>query len=467
MARVFDRAHNESTLVTPTNRAWVPRGAPITGVAWVLSVVVHVGLASVVVWLAVSNWKREAEQDEADARARQGSGELEIDLPGVADGVVTADETRDPLGDPPVPRGGAAIARTDDGYTGKGGDETAAIKAIHLTDRDEAMRLSPDLVSRFDRDQQQRIKSGTVRMSWEDRRATTHPMELTFIASGKGERQERRELAKTDPSRGAMESTFASTLGGSLGDLPAFAGDLGEAPPTPDGVTTADARSGSKLEGATLSSPGLGAHGAAAGVDHRASAAVALARPDVTLGPIAVPAIDKARPKDDVDSEQEVSTIVRSLVHASAAGGATGDGRGGTGGGGATSSGATSGEGSHARPLGTGDGDLFDLDTSDPRLLPYFRRLHAKLDPLWANAFPRSAMLELKQGTVILEFTIEQSGAAHVHWPPLRPSGIDEFDRNCADAIRRASPFDPIPASLGVKQLRVRAPFDAKSPIVD
>jgi TonB family protein len=99
--------------------------------------------------------------------------------------------------------------------------------------------------------------------------------------------------------------------------------------------------------------------------------------------------------------------------------------------------------------------------------MPYFRKLHAKLDPLWANAFPRSAMLELKQGTVILEFTIDENGTAKVSWPPLRPSGIEEFDRNCADAIRRASPFDPIPASLGVKQLKVRAPFDAKSPIVD
>jgi TonB family protein len=102
-------------------------------------------------------------------------------------------------------------------------------------------------------------------------------------------------------------------------------------------------------------------------------------------------------------------------------------------------------------------------------LLPYFRKIHAKVDPLWANAFPKSAMLELKQGTVIIEFTIASDGTAKVTWPPIRPSGIDEFDRNCADAIRRASPFDPIPAVLkeaGRTTLKIRAPFIAKNPII-
>jgi len=56
-----------------------------------------------------------------------------------------------------------------------------------------------------------------------------------------------------------------------------------------------------------------------------------------------------------------------------------------------------------------------------------------------------------------------------VTWPPIRPSGIDEFDRNCADALRRASPFEPLPASLraaGRTMLKIRAPFVARNPIV-
>jgi TonB family protein len=116
--------------------------------------------------------------------------------------------------------------------------------------------------------------------------------------------------------------------------------------------------------------------------------------------------------------------------------------------------------------MGVGEGETFDFWTNDPRLVNYFRQLHARIDPLWANAFPKSAMLELKQGTVILMFTVFADGHASVHWPPLRPSGIDEFDRNCADAIRRAAPFPPIPRDLGVGSLTIRAPFVANNPVV-
>ena len=363
------------------------------------------------------------------------------------------------------------MARVDDGERGRGGDATAALKAIHLTDSDRSVRLSPDLVSRLDRDQQQRIKSSLSRASREDRRATTRPMEATFIASGAGHRQERRPVAAADPSRGAHEAIAPGVVGGELGgapsSLPPYAGELSSGVASPQAPAMADGRRGAALQGGLRDSPGVGVHGMPPGADHRASAAVASARPDVTQGAIAVASMDKSRPRDDVDSEQEVSTLVRSLVHASVAGGLTGEGRGGSGGGGDTASGAASGTGSHAAPLGVGAGSLFDLDTADPRLMPYFRRIHAKVEPLWANAFPRSAIVELKQGTVILEFVIDASGAARVLWPPLRPSGIPEFDRNCADALRKASPFDPIPASLGVRSLRVKAPFTARSAIVN
>jgi TonB family protein len=433
-----------------------------------MSLVVHLALASGVVFLAVRNWAHEEAEREAEIdRQRQAGLDLTLDLPGVTDGTLDSNATVDPRGDAPTASGGSTIARVDDGDLGHGGDNAAAVKAIHLTDRDEGILLSPDLISRLDRSQQHRIKSSSIRTSWEDRRSTTHPMEATFIAMGKGDRQERRVVAQTDPSRGAMQALAPSTIGGNPGTLPTFAGDDTQGPAADRAVTYSTTAPGSHDDGSLTSSPGLGAHGANAGTDHRSSAAVANARPDVTQGPVAIPAIDKSKPRDDVDSEQEVSTIVRSLVHASTAGGPNGDGRGGTGGGGPTASGGTSGDGSHSKPLGVGDGDLFDLDTNDPRLVPYFRRLHAKIDPLWVNAFPRSAMLELKQGTVIIDFTIDENGTAHVSWPPVRPSGIDEFDRNCAEAIRKAGPFDPIPASLGVKKLHVRAPFTARSTIVD
>jgi TonB family protein len=189
-------------------------------------------------------------------------------------------------------------------------------------------------------------------------------------------------------------------------------------------------------------------------------------RPDVTRGPIAVQAAERGKIRDDVDAEQEVATVLRALVHGSTAGGAPGMDRGGSSLGGDPGAGGDRGPGSHPDPLGDGSSDWFDINTSDPRLVPYFRRVHARIEPLWADAFPKSAMLDLKQGTVILEFTIAEDGTAKVAWPPLRPSGIEEFDRNCADAIRKAGPFEAIPKELARSSLRIRAPFVASSPIV-
>ena len=378
-----------------------------------------------------------------------------VELPGFADGTLLIDREPDPQGEAPVPAGGDTTPRLDTKTAGHGGDTTAKVAATHLADKDEAMHLSPDLLSRLDRDQEARLRSSHERRAWEDRRATTHPMELTFLASGDLERMERRTPSPFDPSRGALASPAAAVRGGDIGEA-----NNGE------GTDAERHRLGAARLGSVGSAPGVGVKDGRPGDDHGSGARVAHARPDVTQGPVTVPALLKGRPNDDTDSEQEVATTLRSLVHASAAGGILGDGKGGTGGGGAAGAGGGTGDGSHPRPLGVGDGAWFDLETSDPRLIPYFRSLHKKIDPLWANAFPRSAILDLKQGTVILEFTISADGSVSVSWPPVRPSGIDEFDRNCADALRRASPVPPIPKELGRTTLHIRAPFIASNPIV-
>ena len=219
-----------------------------------------------------------------------------------------------------------------------------------------------------------------------------------------------------------------------------------------------------------MASPGVGVRAGEAGTRHSEAARIAKGRPAVAEGPPTITAAFRGRPNDTVDSDQEVASLVRSQVHASFAGGLVGEGRGGSNGPGADpGAGGAQGRGSTSRALGSGDGDVFDWYTSDPMLVPYFRKIHAKVDPLWRDAFPKSALLELKQGTVIIEFTIAADGSAKVTWPPLRPSGVEEFDWNCAEAIRRASPFEPIPAALremGRSSLRIRAPFVAKNPVV-
>jgi TonB family protein len=382
-----------------------------------------------------------------------GSG-VAVELPVVGSEVALEPEAEDPTGEPPVVSGGETVAHLDTGAPGHGGDEHVTAPALNLADADERMRLSPDLLSRLDRDQLQRLRVARVRQSWENRRSTTHPTELTLLVTGPASRLERRPPAAVQPSRGALQSPSPAVRGSELGSG------------AQEHAADSERRSGGAELGALRGAPGAGVADGRPGVDHRASAPIGSARPDVTRGPVAIPANESARPRDNVDSDQEVRTTVRALVHASTAGGVPGEGTGGTGGGGEAGSGGAAGTASHARPMGVGDGDTFDFWTNDPRLLPYFRQLHARIDPLWANAFPKSAMLELKQGTVILVFTVYADGHVQVQWPPLRPSGIDEFDRNCADAIRRAGPLPPIPRELGVSSLTIRAPFVASNPIV-
>jgi TonB family protein len=379
-----------------------------------------------------------------------------LELPSMSEGTLLADRDVVPEGTTPTAFGGATVARVDTGSPGKGGDPSGA-RATNLAAMDDHMRLDTDLLSRLDRDQIQRLKTAAHRTTHEDRRSANEPMELTFLATGKGERAERRPDSPTDPSRGSLASPAAAVLGGHPGSA-AMADD------------GAGVSAGSSRAGQLFGSPGVGVRDAREGEDHHRSARVAHARPAVTEAPPTIPGIWNGRPNDTIDSDQEVTNAVRSLIQASTAGGNGGEGRGGTVG--PTDPGAGGGpvgRASVSRALGSGDGDLVDWNTDDPMLVPYLRNIHAKVNPLWANAFPKSAMAELKQGTVIFEFTIAADGSAKVTWPPVRPSGIDEFDRNCADAIRRASPFDPLPAPLreaGRTTLKIRAPFTAKNPII-
>lgn len=397
------------------------------------------------------------EARNAESRTLAPNGVVAIELPAFSEGSILVDRVEVPEGTPPDAHGGSTVARIDTGTAGRGGS-AAGETAVNLAAIDDAMKRSPDLRSHLDRDQDQRLKTAKLRTTHEDRRATTNPMELTFLASGTGEHQERRANAPVDPSRGSLIAPRASVQGGHAGSRAL------------DEVEGPGASPGSARPGNLLASPGLGVRNGEAGSRHTDAARIAYGRPAVTEGPPTVTANYNGRPNDTIDSDQEVAAIIQSQVRASFAGGIGGQGRGGTSGPSADpGAGGTAGAGSVAKPMGAGDGDVFDWYSNDPNLMPYLRKIHAKVNPLWKDAFPKSAMIELKQGTVILEFTIALDGSVTVHWPPTRPSGIEEFDRNCADAIRRAGPFEPIPAALreqGRTKLHIRAPFVAKNPIV-
>lgn len=386
--------------------------------------------------------------------ARPDSRGTRLEAPSQADGIAVDETSIDSIGPQPRLSSGDTVAHPDNGSPGRGGDLSARVQALNLADADDRMRGSPDLLNRLDRDQLQRLHASRARASWDDRRSTTHPAELALVAVGPGPVHERRPASPALSSQGADDSARPSQRGAAVEGAPVV---RSEDPET-------DQREGGHRLGSSTERAGAGVRTSPPGLDQRIEAPVGDTRPAVVQAPVAVPASDRARPSDDVDSEQEVAATVRSLVHASTAGGLPGEKAGGSGGGGPAAAGGVSGNTSRARSLG--DGVAIDYFTDDAGLLPYFRQIHHLIDPLWTHAFPKSALLDLKQGTVILEFTITKSGRVDVGWPPVRSSGIDQFDRNCADAIRRAAPFPPIPRELGVEMLRIRAPFVARNPIV-
>lgn len=437
-----------------------PKSKPSRQLTWpiAVSIAIHVVLVGGAGFFAYRSLS-EKEAREVERRAAAGPrGVIAIELPGVAEGTLLEDKATVPEGETPDRFGGASEAHLDNQVSGKGGDARGE-RATNLAAQNDELRRDTDITSHLDRDQIQRMKTASRRTTREDRRSTTEPMELTFLASGKGEHPERRPNAASDPSRGSLHASAPGVVGGRVG---------ADGRDDPEQIGSS---AGATRPGSLVGSPGEGIRDGRPGDDHRASARITHARPSVAEAKPSIPSPWNGRPNDTIDSDQEVSNAVRSIVQASVAGGRGGEGRGGQpgsqpdpgAGGGPTA------RGSVARAMGNGDGDLVDWNTHDPTLIPYLRHIHAKVDPLWANAFPKSAMMELKQGTVILDVTVASDGRATVHWPPVRPSGIDEFDRNCADAIRRASPFNAIPAALkerGYAQLRIRAPFTAKNPVI-
>ncbi|WP_437971760.1 energy transducer TonB [Sorangium sp. So ce260] len=440
--------------------------------AWALSVAAHAGLVGAgAALVAGSLSSREVTLARAAGAPAGMSAPIEIDLPAVSDGTLdSAAVIAAALPASPARGGGEAAARPDTGASGRGGTAAAELPALNLADRDDATFLSPEVRSRLDRSQIQRIRSSSHRASREDWRASREPMELTFLAGGRvGSRAERRAAAERDPSVGARDSGAPERRGSALGAAARPAGvesaaDVSGAPGATLALGASPRAVGGAAEGGERASAGLGVRDGRPGTDHRDSAAVPLARPMVAVGTPSIPADVAGRPNDTVDSEQEVATAIQSLVHASSAGGARGLGPGGEAGPGATGSGGVAGRGARSSALGSGRGRLIDNDPLDRRRSLYMRQVMAKVHPLWADAFPKWAAGEGLQGTVIVTFVIRADGTV-ASASVTRPSGIPEFDENCRRAVLRGAPYPPVPPELG-ESFRWSMPFEARNPAV-
>lgn len=378
-----------------------------------------------------------------------------LDLPAMsAHGIAgVPDPEARPRPEPVMFGGGRAVPRPDQDRAGRGGSAEAHEAALNLADSVDGLTLNRDPINRLDRSQVQRLDTATERKSRDDRRATPTPMELDFLATGPGRRAERRPVAARDPSAGVLTGIAPSSLGGELGGPAAGETGLGPEP-----------REGAQDVGTDRKRPAAGVSDGARGDDVRRSAAVALARPWVPQGRAAVPAAVRGRPNDTKDSSQEVAAAVRSLLHASTAGGKTGAGPGGSAGPGAPASGGLSGPGSRSAPSGDGNGARRD-SRGDPGLVGYFRGIEKKVEPHWRNAFPDWAIAQGRGGMAILALTLRRDGTLG-RVSVVRPSGIPEFDRNVTAAVQRAAPFGPLPPTLGPGPLTVHMSFDAVNPAV-
>jgi len=345
---------------------------------------------------------------------------------------------------------GLAPSRPDLRHGGRGGVRHGE-RALNLSDSVDGLTLATAALNRLDQSQIQRVRTGSSRRSHDDRRATRKPAELTFVATGDGARPLRRPSAAHDPARGVLGSTEPSAQGGRPG-APAF--DLEQT-----GSLAGSERAGAPTRAAPA---GVDAPFRRAPASRRA--AVMMARPDVPQARPAVPANERGRVTDSVDSTDQVATAVQALITASALGGASGQGPGGSAGGGSPAAGGLHGKGSRSQASGSGYGGEVGPDRL---VMGYLRGIRRRVDV--RRAFPYWATAEGRGGLAVLALTLSADGALR-SVQVVRPSGIREYDENLVTALRRIGSFGKVPPGLLERQqggvMTVRIGFDAVNPAV-
>ncbi|HEY4106508.1 MAG TPA: hypothetical protein VGM44_21555, partial [Polyangiaceae bacterium] len=126
-------------------------------------------------------------------------GEVEIDVAPATIGASESTPQRDSAAPPaatstpPPPGGGPPERHPDTERAGRGGSRTAEQMATNLASHVDPITLETNPITHLDRSQVSRLRTAQERRSWEDHRSTPNPMELTFVATGRGVVQERRD----------------------------------------------------------------------------------------------------------------------------------------------------------------------------------------------------------------------------------------------------------------------------------
>ena len=114
------------------------------------------------------------------------------------------------------------------------------------------------------------------------------------------------------------------------------------------------------------------------------------------------------------------------------------------------------------QPLGTSSPDVKEeetvsLNTSEFKYYAYFSHIKRAVEMAWN--YPLEAQKNGWGGRLNLIFTIESSGRVS-DVMLLSSSGYTILDDAAIRAIKFASPFNPIPESIGVKRLNINASFE-------
>ncbi|HET7544494.1 MAG TPA: TonB family protein [Polyangiaceae bacterium] len=365
-------------------------------------------------------------------------GEIEVELPSFdpsAGDQERESEAQPEELEPALPGGGPLTRHADTEQTGRGGERTAPEAATNLDSHIDPISLETDAPTHRDRSQVQRLHTASARRSWEDHRSTPTPMQLTFLATGKGSLAERRLLALNAP--GSVAGKLAAALGGVAGPRQDEAGL--ESDPAP----------GAAVPGRHEAEPQPGAPAAAARGAPSRGAQVLVARPWVMRARPALPTEVRERPSDVDDSSQAVAARVAALIHASTIGAPPGPGVGGEPGGARPGRSGAEDMGSRAAPSGFGPGpDALN----DPGIQGFVADLKRRVDEQLRRAFPDWAIEAGRSGHVIFELALGADGRLE-RVRMVRPSGIPEYDGNVLTGVRRIPSFGPLPKALGKRAL--------------
>lgn len=325
-----------------------------------------------------------------------------VELRSAGDALISVARPSAPTTAPnPDPQAGAAAASAGHG----------AGAPTLVTDRADAVTLRVQPYDAARGYQMQRIRTATERESREQVRATPHPEPTPWLSSrgGRGHARDQRHAR-------AVASTARTS------------DENDRAPPV-----------------------------------RAAESATGTARPDLARNPAST---DAARPSeavaDRVDqalvSDDKTPQKLELSKPTSPGAGISGRGDGALG---------YAPDGVGAAPVPTGapalpDARSLQLATYQRVYDRYLSRVKQKVDPLWE--FPRELAVRMEQGDVIVAFTIRGNGNVK-DVRVIKGSGFPSFDKNVLAAIKKAAPFEALPATLG-PELRVMAPFEGSNPAI-